>query len=252
MRYRLIIEYDGTPFCGWQSQANGVAVQDVLGAAIRAFCGEDVTIYGAGRTDAGVHARGQVAHIDLPDAPEAETLRDAVNFHLKPHPVSLLAAFPAAPDFDARFSATKRHYRYRILARRAPPTLERAQSWWVPRPLDVEAMRAACAHLVGHHDFTTFRALRCQAASPVRTLERLDILHEGEIVELHAAARSFLHTQVRSMAGALVAVGTGKWQADDLAAALAAKNREAAAEVAPPQGLCLMKVDYPADALEAK
>jgi tRNA pseudouridine38-40 synthase len=243
-RYKLTIEYDGTLFVGWQAQDNGVSVQAVLTDAIAAFTGERVVVGAAGRTDAGVHALGQVAHVDLAKDWECETVRDAINFHLRPQPVVVLTAERAAPDFDARFSAVKRHYLYRIVNRRADLALDQNRAWRVPRPLNAEAMHAAAQRLVGHHDFTTFRSAECQAKSPVKTLDRLDVARTGEEIRIGASARSFLQHQVRSMAGSLVRVGEGKWSADDLAAALAARDRTACGQVAPPQGLYLMRVDY--------
>jgi tRNA pseudouridine38-40 synthase len=243
-RYKLTIEYDGAPFVGWQMQDNGVSVQGVLTAATAAFCGETVAVHGAGRTDAGVHARGQVAHVDLTKAWDTDTVRDAVNAHLRPHPVAVLAAELAADDFDARFSARQRHYLYRIANRRADLALERQRAWRIGRPLDTAAMHAAAQRLVGKHDFTTFRAGECQAKSPVKTLDRLDVARDGEDIRVHASARSFLHTQVRSMVGSLALVGEGRWSGDDLARALAARDRAACGPVAPPDGLYLMRVDY--------
>jgi tRNA pseudouridine38-40 synthase len=243
-RYKLTIEYDGAPFVGWQVQDNGPSVQGVLAGAVAAFCGEHVRVQGAGRTDAGVHAMGQVAHLDLAKTWDADTVRDALNAHLRPHPVVVLAAEPAAEDFDARRSATKRHYLYRIVNRRADLALDAARAWRTPRPLDVAAMQEGARRLLGQHDFTTFRAAECQARSPVKTLDRLDIERSGEEVRIHAAARSFLHRQVRSMVGSLVEVGDGRRSADDLARALAARDRAACGEVAPPHGLYLVRVDY--------
>jgi len=243
-RYKLVLEYDGAPFVGWQVQDNGVSVQGVLAAALAAFSGESVAVQGAGRTDAGVHACGQVAHVDLAKTWDTDTVRDALNAHLRPHPVAVLAAEIAADDFDARFSAVKRHYLYRIVNRRADLALERARAWRVARPLDAAAMHAAAQRLLGRHDFTTFRAAECQAKSPVKTLDRLDVARDGDEIRVHAAARSFLHTQVRSMVGSLALVGEGRWSADDLAAALAARDRAACGPVAPADGLYLMRVDY--------
>jgi len=243
-RYKLLIEYDGAPFVGWQVQHNGVSVQGVLTAAVAAFCGESVHVQGAGRTDAGVHALGQVAHITLAKARDTDTIRDAVNAHLRPHPVAVLAAEPVADDFDARFSAHKRHYAYRIVNRRPDLTLEAGRAWRAPRPLDAAAMHEAAQRLVGQHDFTTFRAAECQAKSPVKTLDRLDVERERDALRIHASARSFLHRQVRSMVGSLVQVGEGRWSADDLARALAARDRKACGPVAPPHGLYLVRVDY--------
>jgi tRNA pseudouridine38-40 synthase len=243
-RYRITLEYDGTPFVGWQVQAGGPSVQGVVTAAIAAFCGEAVTPQGAGRTDAGVHALGQVAHFDLAAAPDADTVRDALNAHLRPHPVAVLQAEQVAGDFDARFSAKRRHYRYRIVNRRADLTLERGRAWRIPRPLDAGAMHAAAQRLVGRYDFTTFRAAECQAKTPVKTLDRLDVERHGDWVEIEASARSFLHHQVRSMVGSLAWVGEGRWSADDLGAALAARDRAACGPVAPAEGLYLVGVDY--------
>jgi tRNA pseudouridine38-40 synthase len=250
-RYRLTLEYDGTPFVGWQVQAAGTSVQGRLAEAIHRFCGETVTPRGAGRTDAGVHALGQVAHVDLARAWPPETVQAAVNFHLKPDPVSVLDCAIAAPDFDARFSAVARHYRYRILARRGPPALETDRVWWVPQRLDPAAMAEAAGALLGRHDFTTFRAAGCQAKSPVKTLDRLAVTAVGEEIVIEASARSFLHHQVRSMVGSLKLVGEGKWTAADLAGALAARDRAACGTVAPARGLYLVRVDYPPEGLAA-
>ena len=243
-RYKLTIEYDGTPFVGWQAQDNGVSVQGVLTAAIAAFAGEQAAVGAAGRTDAGVHALGQVAHIDLAKDWDTETVRDAINFHLRPQPVAVLVAERTAADFDARFSAVKRHYLYRIVNRRADLTLEQNRAWRVPRLLDAEAMHAAAQRLIGRHDFTTFRSTECQAKSPVKTLDRLDVARASDEIHIAAAARSFLQHQVRSMVGSLIHVGEGKWRADDFAAALAARDRTACGQVAPPHGLYLVRVDY--------
>ena len=243
-RYKLVIEYDGTPFVGWQVQDAGPSVQGALATAIEAFCGERVEVRGAGRTDAGVHALGQVAHVDLAKDWDADTVRDAVTAHLRPHPIAVLAAEEVPATFDARFSAIKRHYRYRIVNRRADLAIARARAWRVARPLDHAAMHAAAQRLVGRHDFTTFRHIACQAKSPVKTLDQLDVARDGEELTIVASARSFLHTQVRSMVGALVAVGEGRWNADDLSAALAARDRAACATVAPPEGLYLVTVEY--------
>mgnify|MGYP005836439137 CR=1 FL=1 len=243
-RYKLTMEYDGTPFAGWQMQANGASVQGELRRAIAAFCGEDVTPRGAGRTDAGVHARGQVAHVDLAREWPADTVRDALNFHLRPTPVVVLACEMVAQDFDARFSARARHYLYRILNRRAPACLDRERVWHVQAPLDADAMQAGARHLIGRHDFTTFRAAQCQAKSPVRTLDALRVVQDSEEVHIHASARSFLHHQVRSIAGTLKLVGEGKWQPGDVSHALEARDRAACGAVAPAHGLYFMKVDY--------
>jgi len=243
-RYKLTIEYDGTNFVGWQAQDNGPSIQSALTDAVAAFAGERVAVSGAGRTDAGVHALGQVAHVDLAKTWETDTIRDAINFHLRPRPIAVLVAEQVAADFDARFSATKRHYLYRIVNRRADLALEQNRAWRVGRPLDAELMHSAAQQLIGRHDFTTFRAAECQAKSPVKTLDRLDVARDGEEIRIGAAARSFLHHQVRSMVGSLVHVGEGKWSADDLNAALAARDRTACGQVAPPQGLYLVRVAY--------
>jgi tRNA pseudouridine38-40 synthase len=243
-RYKLIIEYDGTPFVGWQVQDNGVSVQGVVTDAIFAFAGELTVVAGAGRTDAGVHALGQVAHVDLAKDWDGDTVRDALNAHLRPHPVAVLAAERVAADFHARFSAIKRHYLYRIVNRCADLALDALRGWRVPRPLDYSAMHTAAQSLVGRHDFTTFRAAECQAKSPVKTLDRLEVAREGDDVRVTAVARSFLHHQVRSMVGSLVHVGEGKWSIGDLALALAACDRAACGQVAPPHGLYLVRVEY--------
>jgi tRNA pseudouridine38-40 synthase len=243
-RYKLTIEYDGAPFVGWQIQDNGPSVQGAIMAAVAAFSGESVMVQGAGRTDAGVHALGQVAHVDLAKEHAPDTVRDALNAHLRPHPIAILSAERAAADFDARRSAARRHYRYRISNRRADLALDRGRAWRVMRPLDAAAMHAAAQRLVGHHDFTTFRSTECQAKSPDKTLDRLDVARSGEGIEVVAVARSFLHNQVRSMVGSLALVGEGKWNAEDLARALAARDRAACGPVAPPDGLYLVRVDY--------
>jgi tRNA pseudouridine38-40 synthase len=243
-RYKLLIEYDGGPFVGWQVQKDGISVQGALRAAIAAFCGESVSIRGAGRTDAGVHALGQVAHVDLSKAWDTGNVRDAINAHLRPHPIAVLAAEIVPATFDARFSALRRHYLYRIVNRRAPLAMERGRAWRIARPLDAAAMNSAAQRLVGRHDFTTFRAAECQAKSPVKTLDRLDVERDGVEVRIFAAARSFLHHQVRSMVGSLALVGEKKWSPDDLARALAARDRTACGPVAPPDGLYLLRVDY--------
>ena len=243
-RYRIAIEYDGTPFVGWQIQAAGVSVQGALQDAIAKFSGETVSVRGAGRTDAGVPALGQVAHFDLARAWEPFRVREAVNFHLKPAPIAVLECVEAAPSFDSRFSATGRHYVYRILSRRAPPVLDRDRVWWLTQPLDADAMADAARVFVGHHDFTTFRASQCQAKSPIKTLDTFAVTRTGDEIRCDISARSFLHNQVRSMVGSLKFVGEGRWTRDDLARALTAADRAACGLVAPASGLYLAKVDY--------
>jgi tRNA pseudouridine38-40 synthase len=244
MRYRLTMEYDGAPFVGWQRQDNGPSVQGALEEAIVALSGETVTVTGAGRTDAGVHALGQVAHFDLVKEFAPDKVRDALNHYLRPRPAVVLEAAVADGEFHARFSATGRHYLYRILSRRPPPALEVGHVWHVVRDLDAEAMHAAAQALVGQHDFTTFRAAECQAKSPVKTLDRLDVARVGEEVHVNASARSFLHHQVRSIVGSLKLVGDGKWSRRDMGQALKARDRSACGPVAPPDGLYLVRVDY--------
>ena len=243
-RYKLTIEYDGMPFCGWQLQENGLSVQGALEAAVKAMCGEDVRVHGAGRTDAGVHALAQVAHCDIVKQFPPARLRDGLNAHLRPHPIGVLDAEIVPETFQARFSARKRHYVYRIRNTRANLALEVGRAWRVPRRLDHEAMHQAAQRLVGKYDFTTFRDTECQAKSPEKTLDQLDVRREGDAIRILTSARSFLHSQVRSMVGSLVWVGEGRWNADDLAAALAARNRSACGPVAPPAGLYLVRVDY--------
>ena len=243
-RYRLTIEYDGQSFTGWQSQAGGTSVQDVLERAIANINGSPVRIFGAGRTDAGVHALGQVAHADFLKSWDPFKLRNALNGNLRPHAVSVLEAEAVADDFHARFSATRRFYLYRILNRRSPPALDRGKVWWLPVDLDADAMHQAAQLLVGRHDFTTFRAAQCQATSPIKNLDRLDVARYGELIEIRADARSFLHNQVRSMVGSLRQVGEGKWRTHDLKRALEAADRSACGPVAPPEGLYLLRVGY--------
>jgi len=243
-RYKILIEYNGAPFAGWQYQDNVPSVQRTIAAAIEMFSGEKVMVQGAGRTDAGVHALGQVAHFDLASVREPDTIRDALNAHLRPHPVAVLSAELVTADFDARRSAVRRHYLYRIANRRPDLALDRGRAWRVSRQLDANAMHGAAQRLVGKHDFTTFRSTECQAKSPEKTLDRLDVSRVGDEVHVSAVARSFLHNQVRSMVGSLVLVGDGKWSSDDLARALAARDRAACGPVAPPDGLYLVRVDY--------
>jgi len=243
-RYKLTVEYDGRPFAGWQIQADQLTVQGLLTSAVEALSGDKTLVQGAGRTDAGVHARAQIAHVDLSRDWDTDTIRDALNAHLRPHPIAILAAEHAADDFNARTSAIRRHYLYRIINRRADLTLEAGRAWRVPRPLDVAAMQKAAQRLTGKHDFTTFRSTECQAKSPVKTLDILKVERSGEDVYVTAVARSFLHNQVRSMVGSLVPVGEGKWSADDLTKALDARDRAACGTVAPPDGLYLIKVEY--------
>jgi tRNA pseudouridine38-40 synthase len=243
-RYKLTIEYDGTSFVGWQVQENGPSVQGRLAQAIKDFSGEDTLPRGAGRTDAGVHAQGQVAHFDLAKDWTTDKVRDALNAQLRPEPISVLACEIAPGDFDARYSALARHYVYRIVNRRAPLALDRNRAWQVVQKLDAGAMHDAAQRLVGHHDFSTFRSAECQAASPLKTLDRLAVGREGEEIRIEASARSFLHNQVRSMVGSLKLVGEGKWSAVNLQEALQARDRAACGPVAPASGLYLLKVDY--------
>lgn len=244
-RYRLTLEYHGGPFVGWQRQANGRSVQQAVEEALATLDPGAPAVTGAGRTDAGVHALGQVAHCDLARDWEPFRLAAALNHHLRPEPVAVIAAARVADDFHARFSAIRRRYLYRVICRRAPLTLDRGLAWRVPGPLDLAPMREAAAHLVGRHDFTTFRSSECQAASPVKTLDELTIEARGEEVRFHLAARSFLHNQVRSMVGTLERVGAGKWSPARVAEALAASDRTACGPVAPPDGLYLVDVSYP-------
>ena len=243
-RYRLTIEYDGTGLVGWQRQPNGLSVQAALEAAVEKFCGDKITVHGAGRTDAGVHALAQVAHVDLPRPYPGDTIRGALNHHLRPAAISVLAVEAAAPDFDARRSAIERVYRYRILNRRPPPMLDRMRVWHVAPPLDLAAMQAGARRLIGKHDFSTFRDSLCQAKSPVKTLDALDVTRAGEEIHIEARARSFLHHQVRNMAGTLKLVGLGQWSPEDVARALDARDRRAGGPTAPAEGLYLVEVTY--------
>ena len=245
-RYKLTIEYDGTNYAGWQRQDGLRTIQAAIETAIHAFSGEIVTLSGAGRTDAGVHASGQVAHVDLTKDWRADQVRDALNAHLVMNEdnVAILHAEKVTDDFDARFSATKRHYHFIILNRRSPAVLQNNRVWWVPKKLDATAMHDAAQRLLGKHDFTTFRSSQCQAKSPIRTLDRLDVIRNGDHIDIYASARSFLHNQIRSFAGSLMEVGSGRWTADDLTSALEAKDRKRCGVVAPPSGLYLTQVDY--------
>ncbi|MEE8351887.1 MAG: tRNA pseudouridine(38-40) synthase TruA [Rhodospirillales bacterium] len=243
-RYKINIEYDGLGFVGWQRQENGLSVQQAIEEAIEKFCGEKITLFGAGRTDSGVHALGQVAHFDLVKAPSADTVQDAINFHLKPAAVSILSAEPVPDDFDARFSARERAYRYCITSRRAPLAIGRGYSWRVPVPLDVDAMEKATKMLTGKHDFSTFRSVRCQAKSPVKTLSVLKVTGSSENIEIEARAPSFMHHQVRNLAGTLKLVGEGKWSPNDVKVALEKKDRAAGGPTAPPDGLYFLEVVY--------
>jgi len=245
VRYRLTVEYDGGPYVGWQRQDTGLGVQQVVEEAIPAFSGENPRVFCAGRTDAGVHAYGQVAHFDLLRSDMSEkTVRDALNHHMKPHPVSIVDVQIVAEDFHARFSATEREYLYRILNRRARPAIERGHVWWAPQPLDAKAMHDGAQLLVGRHDFTTFRATMCQAKSPIKTMDELTVTRKGDEIHIKARARSFLHHQVRNLVGTLKLLGEAKWTLRDLQAALDAKDRAAGGPTSPPDGLYLMRVGY--------
>ncbi len=243
-RYKLTIEYDGAGFVGWQRQDSGPSVQQALEEAVQGFCGERVTIYGAGRTDTGVHALGQVAHLDLPRELPPGKLRDAINFHLKPWPAAVLEAEPAADDFHARFSALERRYRYRIVNRRPPLVLDRGRAWRVPQALDAGAMQAGAGRLVGHHDFSAFRSSECQARDARRTLDGLTVARDGERIDIEVTARSFLHNQVRIIAGTLKQVGEGRWSPDDVTRILDSRDRRLAGQTAPAHGLTFLSVRY--------
>lgn len=243
-RFKLTVEYDGRPFVGWQRQDNGPSVQQALEDAVFAVTQAETRVYGCGRTDAGVHAEGQVAHVDIVRPLAPFRLQEALNAHLRPAPVAVVACEAAAPDFHARFDCTGRRYRYDIVNRRAPLTWQSGLAWHVARPLDADAMHAAAQILVGRHDFTTFRSVHCQSASPLKTLDRLDVVQGGDRISIHAAARSFLHHQVRSMVGCLKLVGDGSWSAEDLRRALAARDRAALGLNAPPDGLFFVSARY--------
>lgn len=252
INWALLLEYDGGPFVGWQRQDAGVAVQDVLEAAARQLThGAEVAATVAGRTDAGVHAAGQVVALALPARFRPRQIRDALNYHMKPHPVVVVRAAPAAQGWNPRFSAVQRSYRYLILNRRARPALLLGRVWHVATPLDAGAMHVAAQCLLGKHDFTSFRAAACQANSPIRTLDRLDVSRDGDIITIVAEARSFLHHQVRNLVGTLRLVGDGRWPVERVAAVLAARDRSAAGPTAPAAGLCLMQVRYPLDPFAA-
>ncbi|HEY9218418.1 MAG TPA: tRNA pseudouridine(38-40) synthase TruA [Phenylobacterium sp.] len=243
-RYRLLIEYDGGPFNGFQAQAGLPTVQEAIERAVEGFCGERIRLQAAGRTDTGVHALGQVVHIDLAKNWPAAVVRDALNAHLVPQPVAVIDASVAPEDWHARFSATSRRYLYRILNRRSPPALDQGRAWHVKKPVDAALMHRAAQALVGHHDFTTFRDLQCQAKSPMKTLDAASVRRDGESVLLEFSSRSFLHRQVRSMTGSLVEVGVGRWPAERIAEALEARDRKACGPVAPAHGLYLVAVEY--------
>ncbi|MEC9345311.1 MAG: tRNA pseudouridine(38-40) synthase TruA [Pseudomonadota bacterium] len=244
-RWRLELEYDGAGFVGWQRQDNGLSVQEVVESGIQGFTGESVRATAAGRTDSGVHALSMTVHVDFAKPMEPERVMQALNAHMRPHPVAALAARPVPDDFHARFSCLGRHYRYRILVRRAGPVLERGRVWHVPQGLDVDAMNRAAAVLVGRHDFESFRSTQCQADTAVKTLDRLHAVPTGEEVVVSVSARSFLHNQVRILTGTLVQVGLGRWTVGDVQAALEARDRAAAGPTAPPDGLYFVRADYP-------
>ncbi len=243
-RFKMTIEYDGGAFVGWQRQDSGLGVQQVLEDAVYKLSGETAFVQGAGRTDSGVHALGQVAHVDIEKPFTADTVRDALNNHVRSHPISVLEVESVSDDFHARYSATKRAYLYRILNRRPPPAVDVGRVWWVATPLDADAMHEAAQELVGHHDFTTFRASECQAKSPEKTLDNLDVSRFGEEIHIICQARSFLHHQVRNFAGTLQIVGAGKWHARDVREALMKRDRRAGGPTAPPEGLYLSRVMY--------
>jgi tRNA pseudouridine38-40 synthase len=248
-RWRLTVEYDGAPFMGWQRQDHGPSVQQTLEQAIHHMTGELATIHAAGRTDAGVHALAMTAHVDVAKNLTEHRLREGLNALVRPEPVSILAVERVADDWHARFTCIERRYLYRILNRRAPPALDAGRLWHIPVTLDAEAMQQGASLLVGHHDFTTFRSAHCQSESPVKTLDRLDVTHEGEEIHVHAAARSFLHHQIRSMVGCLALVGRGQWRSGDIGKALEARDRAALGLNAPPHGLYFVEAIYPEDSV---
>lgn len=244
-RWKLTIEYDGGPFMGWQRQDHGPSVQQALEEALQRMTGQSAIFTAAGRTDAGVHALAMAAHVDIDRDLTPHRLREGLNALARPQPISVIDVEQVAGDWHARFSCVGRRYRYRILNRRAPPALELGKVWHIVVPLDVEAMREGAAHLVGRHDFTTFRSAHCQSDSPVKTLDRLDVAREGDEIRVEAAARSFLHHQVRSMVGCLALVGRGQWRPDDIRKALEARDRAALGLNAPPHGLYFVEALYP-------
>lgn len=246
-RYKLTIEYDGTPFVGWQMQENGVSVQSSIANAIKGFCGADVVPHGAGRTDAGVHALAQVAHIDLPKPFPEFVICNALNQHLKPAPIAILSVEKADAGFDARFRATKRHYRYHIINRRPPLTVQRKRAWLVHVELDTRAMQEAGQALLGKHDFTAFRSVNCQAKSPVKTLSSLSVTRNAQEIIIETSARSFMHNQVRSIVGSLQMVGNGKWPVERIGEVLESCDRALCGPVAPAHGLYFAKVEYEQD-----
>ncbi|MDB5394491.1 MAG: tRNA pseudouridine(38-40) synthase TruA [Rhodospirillales bacterium] len=243
-RWKLTIEHDGRPYVGWQRQATGKSVQQEIEEAIGKFSGETVRLHAAGRTDAGVHALGQVAHFDLARPTDGKVVREALNAYLRPQPISILSAEQVGPHFHARMSARRRRYRYIVLNREARPSLDIGRAWHVPYRLNIAAMGEGASHLIGQHDFTSFRASECQAKSPIKTLDRLDIASDDANLVFEVSARSFLHHQVRNMIGTLILVGRGRWQPEQVAQALAARDRRAAGPTAPPDGLYLVGVDY--------
>ena len=244
-RWKITVEYDGTPFCGWQKQDNVLSVQQSIEEAVQQFSGEQASVLAAGRTDTGVHARAQVAHFDLHKETKPEVIRDALNYYLRLIPISILNVEQVDEAFHARFSALGRSYRYRIINRRAPLAIGKTYAWHVSRHLDEALMQQAANSLLGTHDFSTFRAQNCQSKSPIKTLDQLDVIRDGEEITIHTAARSFLYHQVRNMVGTLTMVGNGKWTLDDFRAAFAAQDRAKGGPTAPPQGLCFWGVSYP-------